>query len=250
VPGLGSLKAIKAQIDQAPTPADLAAMLLAQVGPVLAPFQLLLRLIEVLLGIVEALGAITNPFKLAKIVKKILQLLSLVVAFAPGVAWIRCVRDVINIFVAILRGVVAVMQQWIREINGLRGAFVARDSLPPDLELIHLINCSKARLNASITGVNATLGDIATAMALIGKLIEVLAKFFPPNIAKSFALSILSVVSLPAQLVGLTVAVDAMDTAEQADKVLDAINVVSVKIDDVSSLLASISQALTEVIGG
>jgi hypothetical protein len=249
IPAIGRIEAVKSQIDQAPRPYDLAAALLAQVNPVMAPFNFILKLLEAVFAIFDALKSVTNPFKLARALKKVASALASLTNFLPGVPWVKLVRDMIDLFVAILNGIVAVIEAWVRDINSMRNAFVARDNTPADQELLNMIACTKGLLNSSINGVNDTLGAFATALEMIGKLVEILASFMPGGVAQGLVDAIARVVALPAELVGLGTAIDDAESTDDLDAILGLMEDLSLTIGDIAGRLANVSQTITDSVG-
>lgn len=249
VPGFGRIQAIKAQIDNAPRPYDLAATLLAQVNPIMAPFNFVLQIVEALFSIFKALKSVTNPFKLVKSLRKLSKILGLITVFAPNVAWVRMVRDILDICVAILNGFVAIIRAWVRDIQSLRNAFVVRDNLPEDPEILDLIRCTKGLFTVNVQGVNDSLAAFATALSFVGKLMEILSAFMPGGVLDSLTDAITKVVTLPAQFLGLSTAVNDAENVSELDAILVSMTELSLTIGDVAGRLATISQAITDVVG-
>jgi hypothetical protein len=240
---------MKARIDDAPTPYNLATALLGQVGPLLAPFQVVLRIMEVIFGINDALKSVTNPFKLAKALKKIALALQGLVGLLPGVAWVKLGRDIFSLFAQIFEGLAVVTNQWAVELTQMQNAFAARNALPSDDEILDLIACSKARLIVSTQGVNATLSDIGTLLALVGKLLQVMKPFMPGDIPKEILALILRIAQIPAEIIGINTAVDAADSSEDLDDVIDQLRELSFTMSNISDRFGTIAQVLTDVTG-
>ena len=249
VPGFGRIQAVKAQVDGAPRPYDLAATLLAQVNPVLAPFNFVLQIVEAIFSIFKALKSVTNPFKLVKQLRKLSKILSLIATFAPNVAWVRMTRDILDICVSILNGFVAIIQAWVRDINSLRNAFVVRDNLPEDPEIIDLIRCTKGLFTVNIQGVNDSLAAFATALGFVGQLLELLSSFAPGGAAKNLANAVSKVATLPAQFAALDAAVAAAENIAELDEILVTMQELALTIGDVAGVLATVSQSITNIVG-
>jgi len=240
---------MKSQLDHAPRSYDLAAMLLAQLNPLMAPFNFVLKIVEVVFSLFKAVKSAGNPYKLAKQIIKTAKLMALLTLFAPNIAWVRLVRDMIDLCVAILNGFVAIIAAWVRDIQAMRNAFVVRESLPEDFEIVSMIRCTKGLFTVNIDGVNDTLAAFATALFLIGQLMEILSTFLPGKIVENFVNAIKTIVTLPVAFTGLGAAVEAADNAVDLDAILVQMTDLSLTISNAAGGLATISQAITDVIG-
>jgi hypothetical protein len=248
IPGVGALQAVKSQIDKAPAPYDLAATLISQSSPILAPIIQILRVVEVVFAIIDSLKAVKNPFKLARALKKTLKLLVALNVLLPGIPYIRLIRDILDLISAIVRGFVSLINRWIAELNLIKNALTSQSVLAQDDELILLIDCSKEHLNETITASVNTIGDITAATQVLIRLIEIVKSFIPGNIAQDIVDVFSRIAAVPSQLQTTQSAITAANSPDAIDDVIVDLQNILILMDETADRLDSISATLSGLV--
>lgn len=244
-PGIGALRAMKAKLDQAPSPYELAATLIQQASPVLAPIMQILRVIELVLAIVDTLKAVKSPTKIVRKIKALVKKLAVITAFLPGLPYVRLGRDILDLLSAILHGFVSLIERWITELALIANALTSRSVLLEDTELPELVICSKLHLNAAIGGSVNTLGDLAGVGNILARLFELLKNFLPTSVAKNIAEIFIRLALIPPQLLNVRTAITAAESGDEVAVVIVELRRIQSSIDEVADRLDSLSATIS-----
>lgn len=247
VPGVGELRALKDKLDNAPTPYNLAATLLGQVSPMLAPITQILRIVDVVVSLYKALSDLTGPTKFPAFVKAIIALAKKIGAlstFIPGLAYVKLGRDIINLLAAIFHGFETLISRWVTEIEQIA---VALDTaaIINDGELTGSATCSKGRLIEVQTAANITLQDIGQILKLLEFLFNLVKPFVPGGALSAFLLIPAKVIHAITGLAASTSGLHDANTPTAIRAQKDQLLVLSSEFGDIATALDSISAALS-----
>jgi hypothetical protein len=245
IPGVGKLQALKSKIDGAPSPYELAATLIGQASPILAPIIQVLRVIEIVLAIIDTLKAVKSPTKIGRKIKALIKKLAGLSAFIPGLPYVRLVRDILDLVSAILHGFVSLINRWITEINLMQKALFTQSVLVRDEELPTLILCSQEQLAETMTGAINSLGDLATIGNVIARLLEIVKSFIPGNIPQDVVTAFVNIAKIPADLASTRDQMTASKTPAELAGVIVALQATLITIDEAADRLDSISATIS-----
>jgi len=177
IPGLGQLRAIKQDIDAAPTPSGIAMVLLAQATPALNPIITIVKIVEVLVAIYNMLKSLDSPLDLITAIKKLIRTLQQAISFlttiAPGVAYIVLVKDILDLLSAIIRSTADVVARWILETEQIVQALRTAELLN-DPELSVSAQCAQDELFEVQKATQASLQDVGQILKLVALLIRII----------------------------------------------------------------------------
>ena len=196
-PGIESLQAFKTTMDRLPSAGAEAMMLLGQVSPALSPIVAILRMVDIIFDVIQALKDVTNPFALAQDIEKLIADSGLLQEFIPGLAYVKMLRDLLAMIEAILRGLSTVITRWVNESAAI-GKAISSASILGDSDLAGSAQCAAQRLAEAQATTQVSVKDVGQILKIV-KLIA----------------DIINAV-VPVQLPGISDLADALDTLATA----------------------------------
>lgn len=192
-PGIEALQAFKTTMDRLPSASAEAMMLLGQVSPALSPIVAILRMVDVIFDIIQALKDVTNPFALAKDIEKLIVDSGLLQDFIPGIEYVKMLRDLLSMVEAILRGFSKIITRWVNESAAV-GKALSSASILGDPDLANSAQCAAERLMEAQATTQVSLQDVGQILKIIKLIADIINAVVP--------------VSLP----GISDLTDALDT--------------------------------------
>lgn len=181
IPGIGVLESIKNTIDGVPTPSSLAMSMLGQVSPALAPLIGILRLVDVVVSLEQALKDVTDPIALVGDLEKLAKDIGLLADFIPGVAYAKTVRDLLDMVSALLQGIASKITRWITETQAIANA-INSAKLLNDPDLNNSAQCSITRLSEAQGSAQVSLQEIGQILKIIKLIADIISAVVPISV--------------------------------------------------------------------
>jgi hypothetical protein len=192
-PGIEQLQAFKTTLDRMPSAGAEAMMLLGQVSPALSPIVAILRMVDVIFDVIQALQDVTDPFALAKDIEKLVADSGLLADFIPGLPYVKMLRDLLSMIESILRGLATAITRWVNESAAI-GKALSSARLLGDPDLTNSAQCAAQRLLEAQATTQVSLQDVGQLLKIVKLIADIINAVVP--------------VSLP----GISDLTDALDT--------------------------------------
>lgn len=181
IPGIGVLQSIKNTVDGVPTPSSLAMSMLGQVSPALAPLMGILRLVDVVVQLEQALKDVTNPIALAGDLEKLATNIGLLGDFIPGIAYAKTVRDLLDMISALLSGIASKITRWVSESQAISAALASAQILN-DPDLANSANCAITRLAEAQGSAQVSLQEIGQILKVVKLIADIISAVVPISV--------------------------------------------------------------------
>jgi hypothetical protein len=179
IPGIGVLQEIRGQIDTIPSPGQIAMLLMQQLNPTLSPIISILRVVQVIKGILDAFLSVKKAIKklspkpLIQAIKELQHAFQAVAVYLPGVAYAKAVRDLLSLVADLMDAIVGLIRTWITEGERITNAVNTANSLG-DAELIIYAECARGNLLQVQTNAQVTLESLSVLIKILVLIMQVI----------------------------------------------------------------------------
>lgn len=185
-----------------------ARSLIAQVNAALTPLVPIFNVIDVVKLIFDALGAVTNPFRLAEILAELAQKIDALLQLLPQYSVPLLVRQLIDVLIVTLRG----LQDELRAIIAQQARIAAAATVaaqPGNVALQAVVDCANGKLEKQLANLNASMAPLNRLIGLVNLLLGLAGLPELPTFTELGE-------DAEAALGALDVAINALETAQAA----------------------------------
>ncbi len=162
--------------------ASIARSLLAQVNAALTPLVPIFNIIDVVKLVFDALGAVTNPFELAKILVKLGEKIDALLQLLPQYSVPRMVIAIIDALVAALQGLRAELQAIVAQQARIAAAATLA-AQPGNEQLQIVVDCATGNFDAQLVNLNTTLAPLNRLLGIVNLLLGLAGQPALPSVA-------------------------------------------------------------------
>lgn len=162
--------------------ATIARSLLAQVNAALTPLVPIFNVIDVVKLVFDALGAVTNPIRLAEILGELAEKIDALLQLLPQYSVPRMVIAIIDALVATLQGLRSELQAIIRQQARIAAAATLA-AQPGNEQLQIVVDCATGNLDAQLANLNATLAPLNRLLGIVNLLLGLAGQAPLPSVA-------------------------------------------------------------------
>jgi hypothetical protein len=175
LPTGGSIKGITDLTKGIPSDCSLNFSLAAQLAPIMASIECLVKILALIKPLIEVIKAVPNPVKIAAVLPDFIKAAD---ALAPCLlvptpfAMIPFVKDIIALLIAMLRCLVQQLRSVVNLIAGLEQS-IAKARQSGNLELLSTLQCAQENARIAASGTMQGIEPIKVLLDLAGAFMEI-----------------------------------------------------------------------------